>query len=152
VPKYHHVRLSSKQRDQLHKLIGSGAECARTISHARILLHADTEQKGGAWFDAEIAEALHVGVATVERVRKKFADGGLHAALYRKPKPKRAPEKMDGAAEAHLVAITCSAPPDGQKRWTLRLLADTMVEQGYVDSLSHETVRQTLKKTNSNPG
>jgi transposase len=152
MPKYHHVTLSPTQRQQLLSLISSGMESARTLSHARILLHADDAQPDGAWLDQEIAQALHVGLATVERVRRKFAGGGLEAALYRTPPPKRPPEKMDGDAEAHLVALTCSAPPGGQKRWTLRLLAQKMVEMGYVDSLSHESVRQTLKKTNSSPG
>ena len=152
MPKYHHVTLSHEQREDLLSLIGSGMQSARTLSHARILLHADEAQPDGAWFDQEIVQALHVGLATVERVRRKFACAGMEAALYRKPQPKRPPEKMDGEAEAHLIALTCSAPPDGQKRWSLRLLAQGMVEMGYVDSLSHETVRQTLKKTNSSPG
>lgn len=152
MPKQHHVTLSPEQREELLDLIGSGSAHARTLSHARILLHADRAQPGGAWCDQEIADALHVGTATVERVRKKFAQDGLEAALYRKPQPKRGPDKMDGVAEAHLIALTCSAPPDGHDRWTLRLLAQGMVEAGYVDSLSHETVRQTLKKTNSSRG
>ncbi len=152
VPKYYHVTLSAAQREQLLTLIGSGKTSARTLSHARILLHADDTQPGGAWRDDDIAAVLHVGRATVERVRLRFAHGGLAAALSRKPQPKRPPEKMDGQAEAHLIALTCSAPPQDQKRWTLRLLADAMVEAGYVDALSHESVRQTLKKTNSSPG
>ena len=152
VSKYHYVTLSNEQRQELLWLISSGMQSARTLSHARILLHADDAQPEGAWFDQEIAHALHVGLATVERVRRKFAWGGLEAALYRKPQPKRPPEKMDGEAEAHLVALTCAAAPGGQKRWTLRLLAQKMVEMGYVDSLSHESVRQTLKKTNSSRG
>ncbi len=149
MPKTHHVTLSSEQRQQLLSLVSSGIDSARTLTHARILLHADEAQPDGAWFDQEIAQALHVGLATVERVRRKFACGGLEAALYRKPLPKRPPEKMDGEAEAHLIALTCAAAPDGQKRWTLRLLAKEMVELGYVDSLSHESVRTTLKKTRS---
>jgi len=115
-------------------------------------LHADGNQPGGAWFDEDIALALHLGLATVERTRKRFCQGGLNAALYRKPLPKRAPEKMTGEMEAHLVALTCSAPPDGRDHWTLRLLADGMVEAGHFDSLSYETVRRTLKKMNSSRG
>jgi transposase len=152
MPKYHHVTLSPEQRQDLLSLVSCGIESARTLTHARILLHADQAQQDGAWLDTEIAQALHVGLATVERVRRKFACGGLEAALYRKPQPTRPPDKMDGEAEAHLIALTCSAPPEGQKRWSLRLLAQEMVEMGYVDSLSHESVRKTLKKTNSSPG
>ena len=152
MPKYHHVALAPGQREELLSLIQSGTASARALTHARILLHADTNQEEGGWFDQDIVEALLVGTATVERVRKRFAQEGMQAALYRKPQPKRPPIKMTGETEAHLIALTCSAPPDGHKRWTLRLLANGMVEGGYVDALSHEAVRQTLKKTNSSPG
>jgi hypothetical protein len=152
VPKNHHVTLSPEQRKELLQMIRSATGSARALGHARILLHADEAQPGGGWTDPQIIEALHAAPATVERIRRKFATAGLEAALYRKPQPVRPPEKMDGEAEGHLIALTCSAPPEGQKRWTLRLLAQSMVELGYGDSVSHETVRQTLKKTNSSPG
>jgi Homeodomain-like domain len=150
--KYHQVSLAPEEREELLALIQSGTASARTLTHARILLHADTNQPEGGWFDQDIAEAVLVGTATIERVRKRFARSSMDVALYRKPQPKRPPSKMTGEVEAHLIALTCSAPPDGRKRWTLRLLANGMVEAGYVDALSHEAVRKTLKKTNSSLG
>jgi transposase len=101
--------------------------------------------------DAEIAAALHVGVATVERIRKRFVSGGLERALKDDPRP-GAPRKLDGRQEAYLVALTCSDPPEGRQRWTMQLLADQMVRLEVVDTLSDETVCRTLKKTTSNPG
>ncbi len=125
--------------------------CARSstrkIKHAQILLKADEADDGPAWSDARIAEAFKAGTATVERVRQRFVEEGLAAALSPSRGGKRMYErKLDGAQEARLIALACSAPPDGQARWTLRLLAQPMVELAYVDTLSHETVRQTLKK------
>jgi transposase len=152
MPKKHTVRLTAEERTALVQLTTTGKVAARTLTRAHILLKADAAQEGGSWSNEAIAVALNVGTATVERVRHRFAESGWQAALYPKPRPKRAPTKMDGAAEAHLIALTCSAPPDGQKRWTLRLLANGMVEAGYLNSLSHEAVRQTLKKMNSSPG
>lgn len=152
MPKYHRVHLAASEREELLCRIRTGVDSARVLCRARILLHADESPPDEGWFDDEIASALHVGRATVERVRKRFGQGGLPSALYDRPQPKREPEKMTGELEAHLIAMTCGAPPEGHKRWTLRLLAEGMVEAGFVDALSHECVRQTLKKTNSSLG
>jgi transposase len=127
------------------------------VLHAHILLKADQRPAGRgvaagpAWTDARICEAFGVSRATVERVRKRYVEAGLDAALVRKRLPPRA-RKLDGHAEAHLIAIACGAPPEGHKRWTLRLLAGRLVELEEVDSVSHETVRKILKKTRSSPG
>jgi Homeodomain-like domain len=157
--KQYHVVLTKEQRDMLQELISSGKTRARTQTHARILLKADSGEAGPAWRDADIAEAVEVSVATVGKVRQCFfqAGGGqegLEAALHRRMPNRIYTRKLDGVQEAHLVALTCSSPPDGQKRWTLRLLAAKMVELEYAGSvsLSHETVRQVLKKTGSSLG
>lgn len=158
--KQYHVQLTSEQRDMLHDLISSGAARARTQAHARILLKADAGEAGPSWRDADIAQAVEVSVATVGKVRQRFVEAGggqegLEAALYRRKPNRIYSHKLDGVQEAHLVALTCSNPPDGQKRWTLRLLAGKMVQLGYLDEgeeVSHETVRHVLKRTNSNLG
>ena len=144
------VRLSEEERSELEKLISSGSGPARKLNHARILLKADAN--GPNWTDETIQEALDTGQSTVERVRETFVEAGLEAALNRKRPYKTQPRKLDGAQEAHLLALTCSPAPEGYDRWTLRLLADKMVELKHIDSLSYETVRRTLKKTKSNPG
>jgi Homeodomain-like domain len=158
--KQYHVILTKEERDMLHDLISSGTTRARAQAHARILLKADAGENGRGWRDADIAQGVEVSVATVGKVRQRFfqAGGGqegLQAALYRRKPDRTYSHKLDGAQEAHLVALTCSSPPDGQKRWALRLLASKMVELGYIDEavgLSHETVRRTLKKTSSSRG
>ena len=132
----------------LLKLISSGKCEARTLLRARILLKTDEGDSGPAWADEQIAEALETTIQTIERVRKQLVMEGLEATLKRRPyKTKKRQVKLDGEAEAHLVALACSTPPAGRRRWTLRLLADKMVEMEYLDSISHEAVRQTLKKT-----
>jgi transposase len=146
------VRLTRPQRRELKRMARSGKRSARTLVHARILLKADAADGGPAWDDAATAEALDCGARTVARVRKKFAQGGLDAALYRKKPTGRQYRKLDGAQEARLVALACSPPPDGRARWTLKLLADRLVELEVVASVSDETVRRTLKKTRSSPG
>lgn len=146
------VELSVAQRADLEALVHSGVATAHTHTHARILLKADAGPDGPVWTDKMICQALDVGASTVARVRQTFVQQGLTAALERKL-PERVYERvLDGAAEAHLVALTCSTPPQGAGRWSLRLLADRMVELQYVDAVSYETVRRTLKKTNSNRG
>ena len=144
------VRLSEEQRDQLERTARSGRHSARILIHARILLKADAD--GPAWDDGRIAEALECGDRTVARVRKKFATGGLDTALHRKKPTGRQYRKLDGSQEARLVALACSPAPDGRGRWTLKLLADRLVELGVVDAVSDETVRRTLKKTRSSRG
>lgn len=146
------VDLSTEERDYLEKFTTTGRRGAEPIRRARILLKADRNQPGGGWLDQEIATALDVGVATVERMRRRFVEMGLEASLMRRPGGGRKHRKLNGEQEAHLIALTCSEPPAGCARWTLRLLADKMVHLGHVEAVSHEAVRQTLKKTNCNLG
>jgi homeodomain-containing protein len=146
------VQLSLAERARLQTLVTNGSSTAHTHIHARILLKADEGPEGPAWTDAMISSALDVGMSSVARVRQTAVQEGLSAALQRTV-PKRVYQRtLDGAGEAHLVALTCSTPPEGAGRWSLRLLAERMVELEYVAAISHETVRQTLKKTNSSPG
>lgn len=135
------VELTDEERDKLQLLATRGRVLASKVTHARILLKADE-----GLTDAEIVEHLDVGVATVERVRKRFVLEGLEAALTRKKQDNPRALKLDGAAEARLVQLACSPPPPGRPRWTLHLLAEKLVELKVVDSISHETVRQRLKK------
>jgi len=147
------VTLTNEERDDLSKLIGSGKAAARTLTHARILLKADESDDSPKWTDAKISEALDVGLSTIWRVRQCFfVEEGIDAALHRRRPSKHRQRLLDGVAEAHLIALTCSTPPAGYERWTLRLLAGKMVELEYVDAVSHETVRQVSKKTNSSRG
>ncbi len=147
------VQLDLQQRQMLESLLSGGKESARSQAHARILLKADQGSQGPAWTDEQIAEALEVGRATVERVRKRFVEGGLFDALVRRPQPERPEQrKMDGELEARLVTLACSQTESGQKRWTMRMLAEKLVQLGYVDQISHHTVWITLKKMNSNRG
>jgi hypothetical protein len=146
------VELTADARTRLHSLVTTGSSTAHANIHARILLKADTGPDGPGWTDAMIASALDVGLSTVARVRQTFVQAGLDAVLQRKPTRRSYPRARDGAGEAHLVALTCSTPPEGAGKWRLRLLADRMVELGYVETISHETVRQTLQKTNSSRG
>lgn len=150
--KRYRVTLTEEERTRLHDLLSSGKAAARTLTHARILLKADQGPTGPGWSDEAIRAALYVGVSTIARVRERFVEEGLDAALYQRPSPRHRQPRLDGRQEAHLLALTCSAPPAGQARWTLRLLADTMVEVEYVERVSHETVRQVLKKTRSSRG
>ena len=146
------VHLTSEQRATLEQRIRVGTCAAALQRHARILLKADTSVDGPAWSDLAIAAALEVSVPTVERVRQLFVRHGLDAALNRKPTTRASQRKLDGAQEAQLIAITCSPPPEGAERWTLALLADKLVELKLVDAITRETVRSTLKKTNSSRG
>ena len=136
------VRLSVEERAQLEAIIAKGKTAARKLTRARILLKADCSSLGPAWSDQQISEALDLGVITIHRVRRSFVDG----ALVRRPVLRR-PRMLDGEQEAHLIALACGSPPAGRCRWTLRLLADKMVELGRVGNVSHETIRRTLKKT-----
>ena len=148
-PRQYRVKLSLDDRSQLEQLLRHGTAKATTLTHARILLKADEGDHGPTWSDQRIAEALEVGLATVSRVRCRFAQQGLTAALERTPSARVYARKLDGVQEAHLIALACVTPDVGQGRWSLRLLAEKMVELQYVESLSHETVRQVLQKTNS---
>lgn len=144
------VRLERDEQNHLKSLINKGKVAARKILHARILLKADEGDEGEKWIDDDIAKAFDVNNRTVERIRERFVTEGLEAALNRKPQTNRK-RKIDGEIEAHLVRIACSKAPEGRAKWTLRLLADKMVELNYVDSLSHEGVRQNLKKNKLKP-
>ena len=136
----YHVTLTDAERMQLQTLTQKGTTKARTLTRAHILLHADA-----GWADHTIAAALHVGHATVERVRKRFVEGNLERALTEAPRPGAKP-KLDGKQEAFLIATACSTPPDGRVRWTMQLLADRMVALEQVDTLSDETVRRVVQK------
>jgi transposase len=147
------VTLTPEERQSLLDLIAAGKGAAGKLAHARILLKADAACDGPAWADAAIAEAIEVSIATVERVRRRFVEQGLEAALVRTPQDRPSRQrKIDGRAEAHLIALACSKPPEGRNAWTMQLLADTLVELEVVDSISDETVRRTLQKTSSSPG
>ena len=146
------VVLSEQERARLHTMIGRGVAPASALSHARILLKANQGKAGPGWTDAAIAAALEVNPATVARVRMRHVAAGLDAAIYRKPPARQYRRRLDGQQEAHLVALTCSAPPQGHKRWTLRLLADRLVALQVVESVSYETVRQVLQQPGSSRG
>jgi hypothetical protein len=146
------VRLPEEERASLLTMIGRGAAPARAQTHARILLKANRGEAGPEWTDGAISAALEVDPTTVARVRKLYVTDGLEAALHRKAPDRVYRRKLDGEHEARLVAVACSEPPTGHKRWTLRLLADTLVELEVVETVSYETVRQTLKHTFSSPG
>ena len=148
--KKYRVTLTAAERDELKRLLARGKADVRRLKHAQVLLKADQAEGGSAWTDERIVAALDVGVATVQRLRQRFVEEGLQAALrpYRVGK-RLYQRKLDGEQEAKLLALACSTPPDERGRWTLRLLAGRMVELKHVDTVSHETVRQVLKKTRS---
>jgi hypothetical protein len=151
--KRYKVTLDAGERQGLSDLIAAGRAAARKLTHARILLKADAAEGGPAWPDGRIADALEVSTATVERVRQRFVEQGLDAALDRKRRERPARQrKLDGRAEARLIALACSAPPRGRAEWAMQVLADKLVELEVVDSVSDETARTTLKKTRSSPG
>lgn len=149
--KKHIVTLTPQQREQLEIVARSYKHSARERTRARILLLADTHQPTGSLADAAISEQTGACTLTVWRVRQRFAAHSCDA-VTRKEQQTRKARVLDGRAEAFLVATTCSAPPDGQKRWSLHLLQDKVIQAGYCPSVSHETIRQTLKKMNLNPG
>ena len=147
------VTLTYEERQSLRDLTAAGKASAHKQTHARILLKADQADEGPAWEDQDIAQALDCSVRTVERVRQRFVERGPDQALGRKPQDRPSRQrKLDGRAEARLIALACSAPPDGRKAWTMKLLADRLVELEVVDSVSDETVRRALKKTRSSRG
>ena len=150
--KKYRVGLTEEEQEELKGLVSKGWGAAYKQTHARILLLSDENQVDGAMRDEDIAWVLKVGSATVERVRRRCVEEGLEAALGRKQQLKRRKKKLDGQGEAHLVALACSQPPEGRVSWTLQMLADGLVAQEIVDSISTETVRRTLKKTNSSLG
>jgi transposase len=139
------VELTSQERKQLEELIKKGKMPGYKLRHAQMLLKADQGKQGLGWPDKQIAEAFGAHLTTVERLRKRFVEEGLQVALERH-KRQNYSHKLDGDAEAQLIAIACSEPPEGRNEWTLRLLADRLVELSVVDSISHMTVKRTLEK------
>lgn len=150
--KRYRVTLTEQERLDLMKLVSSGRSAAKKLRRARLLLLANESEGGAAKSDPEIVDALGCGRATVERVRKQFVEEGLEHALQPPPRRRNYERRLDGKAEAQLVALTCGAPPEGRARWTLRLLSDRMVALEYVEEVSYETVRRTLKKMNLSRG
>lgn len=147
--KQYRVTLSPEERKDLEALVSQGKGDARKLAHARILLQADESESGPRRTDVEVASVLNVSVRTVERVRERFVEQGCEAALVPKPSERVYTRLLDGAQEARLIALACSAPPAGKPHWTLRLLADRAVELEIAETCSYETVRRVLKKTNS---
>ena len=150
--KLHHVTLTPEQRQKVEIVARSYKRSERERKRARILLLADTASEEAACTDVQISRQLGISTVMAEQVRRRFAQDGLEAALFHKEQQKRKARVLDGAAEAFLIATVCSAPPEGKARWSLHLLKDKLVAEGYADGVSHETVRQTLKKMNLSPG
>lgn len=150
--KKYKVKLTPNQRKRLLEIVHNGREKAKVINHAQILLQADSSKEGPSFKAKVIAVSLNIHERTVHRVRERFANEGLDAALYRKKHCRYKPRKLDGDQEAHLVALCCGAPPEGRKEWTLRLLGERLVELEVIDSISRSTVHRALKKTNLNLG
>jgi transposase len=148
--KRYRVTLTDSERGDLRKLVSVGKAAAQKLVRARILLLADQSEGGSSKSDPEIVESLGCGRASVERIRKRFVEEGLEAVLNPKPSQRVFERKMDGKAEAHLIALACGAPPESRARWTLRLLGDQLVALEHVESVSYETVRRVLKKMNLN--
>jgi transposase len=144
--KKHIVTLTAEEREHLRGLISKGKAAAYKQRHARILLKTDQGEHGEHWTDEQIVGAFEVNVSTVERLRQRFVEESFEASLQRKEQKNRKAKKIDGRAEAHLIALACGDPPDGRKRWTLKLLADELVALEVVDGVCPETVRKTLKK------
>ncbi len=147
-PKYI-VVLSEEQRQHLEKITSSGNVPARQMKRAQILLKSDVQVN---WSYERMMEAFDVSAVTIAKVRKTFVEQGLEVALQRKKPDREYEHALDGEGEAHLIALACSEPPTGKAKWSLRLLQDRFVKLGHVDSISYETIRRVLKKTNSNPG
>jgi hypothetical protein len=145
--KKYKITLTQSEVKELREITQKGKRNARVIKNALILINADEGKLGKGKKDEEIADFLDVTVRTIEHVRKRFIEDGFEAALSGKPMEREYKYKIDGDAEAHLIAMSCSEPPKGFARWSLRLLADKMVELKYIDDISHETVRRVLKKT-----
>ncbi len=150
--KRYKVTLSAEERDELLGFVNKGKSAARKLTHARILLQADEGEQGPGWTDQQIVDGLRVSHATVERVRQACVEDGLERALNHKRPYRTRGRVLDGQAEAHLVRLACSTPPNGRDKWTMQLLADKLVELAVVEHVSDETVQTTLKKMNSSRG
>lgn len=147
--KKYRVVLTEAQRQQLSEFVTSGKAAARALTHARILLKADEAEGAPAWPNAALMEAFDVSEPLIIRVRRRFVESGLDAALHRREQARRKEPRLDGAQQARLLALACSPAPEGRERWSLRLLAQQVVELGIVEAVSHETVRQVLKRGRS---
>ena len=150
--KKYRIRLTADEQRELKTLVSRGRTAAYKQTHARILLMSDESRRDGGMKDMDITSALGVGVSTVARVRRLCVEEGIESALERKKQLRRRQKRLDGEGEAHLIAIACGEPPDGRASWTLKLLTDRLVECEIVESISTETVRRVLKKTNSSRG
>lgn len=146
------VTLRAEERKALEALLAKGKHTSVQFRNACILLNIDEGEQREKLSNEQVAQVLHINSKTVERLKQRFVEEGFKACLERKAYPQIREIKADGDFEAHLIALSCSEAPKGYARWSLRLLADKMVELRYVESISHETVRQVLKKTNSSPG
>lgn len=152
MPKLYRVELTSEERSILTDMVNRRSPTALPVRRALMLLKADEAEGKPAWSDAKIAESYEVSIRTVERLRERFVEEGFEEALHGKKREPTKEKIFDGAVEAHLIALRCSEPPAGYVQWSLRLLRDEMIELGYVRTVSHESVRQLLKKTNSSHG
>ena len=150
--KKYRIRLTADEQQELKALVSRGQAAAYKQTHARILLMSDEAREDGGMKDADITGALGVGQSTVERIRKRCVEEGIYSALNRKEQLRRRRKILDGEGEARLIAMACAEPPDGRANWTLKLLADQLVESEIVETISTETVRRVLKKTNSSRG
>jgi transposase len=150
--KKYRVELTENERNELARLVKAKRVAAHKRLKAQVLLKVDQSAQALAWDDKETAQAFDVSVPTIERLRRRVVEEGLQAALQRREQQNRRPKKIDGHAEAHLIAVSCSQPPEGRARWTLQLLSERLVELKICESVSKETVRKTLKKTRSSRG
>ena len=150
MPKKYRVKLSKVQREKLQELTSSGTIKVRKYKRARVLLLADEAHQEGCKSDKVIAERVDISVPTIQRIRQRFVEEGLESAISEKPRPGRS-RTFTGQQRAQITALACSEPPEGHARWSLRLLANKLVELEMVDSISHVTVQEVLKKTNSSP-
>lgn len=146
------VTLTQKEREDLLSITKGGIHTSKKVIHALILLNCDEGEFSEKVNNEDVAKVLKIGERTIDRLKKKFVEEGYDAALENRPTTRVYERKADGDVEAHLIALSCSKAPEGFSRWSLRLLADKMIELEYVDNISYETVRRTLKKTNYVPG
>ncbi len=146
------VTLSQTERDELMSITKGGIHSSKKVIHALILLNCDEGQFADKMNNEDVAKVLKIGIRTIDRVKKKFVENGVEAALENSPTTRVYQRVSDGEVEAHLVALSCSTAPEGFSKWSLRLLADKMIELEYADNISYETVRRVLKKTNLSPG
>ncbi len=146
------VTLTENEREQLKAILSKGKHSSLQFRNACILLNSDEGPHGEKVSNEQIAQILHINAKTVERLKQRFVEEGFEACIDRKPYPEVKETKVDGDFEAHLMAISCSKAPEGYARWSLRMLADKMIELKYVESISHETIRQVLKKTKLSRG